>query len=323
MRSIITWSAKILISGGLLYWLLTKVDRGELWDTLHHALPAWLAVALLLYLGVVLISTWRWQRLLDAQHVHVPFTSLLGSFLIAIFFNNFLPSNIGGDVIRIRDTAQPAGSRTRAATIVLLDRAIGLLGLVFVAALGATIATELGDREPFNPVWLWLGMAGASAAMIVLLFYPRVIGALLRPLRVFHQEWVGIQISRLIHAFEKFAQAPWVLVQCFAGALLVQCVIIGFYASVAHAMDIPIPAVHLAVLIPMSFVVQMLPLSVNGFGIRESIFAFYFARLGLPRESAIALSFLAAALMMLFSTSGAIVMAVRKSSTAVPRTPAR
>ena len=183
---------------------------------------------------------------------------------------------------------------------------------MFVAALGATIATELGDSEPFNPAWLWLGMAGASVAMIVLLFYPRVIGGLLRPLRVFHQEWVGIQISRLIHAFETFAQAPWVLVQCFAGALLVQCVIIGFYASVARAMDIPMPAVHLAVLIPMSFVVQMLPLSVNGFGIRESIFAFYFARLGLPRESAIALSFLAAALMMLFSASGAIVMTVRK-----------
>jgi hypothetical protein len=78
-------------------------------------------------------------------------------------------------------------------------------------------------------------------------------------------------------------------------------------------MHIPVPAVHLAVLIPMSFVVQMLPLSVNGFGVREAIFGFYFARLGLPKESAIALSFLGAALIMLFSVSGAVVMLVRKS----------
>jgi uncharacterized protein (TIRG00374 family) len=313
VRSFITWSVKILVSGGLLYWLLSKVDRGELWDTVHHASPLWVALALMLYLAVILISAWRWQRLLDAQHVHLGFASLTGSYLVATFFNNFLPSNIGGDVIRIRDTSQAAGSRTRAATIVLLDRVIGLIGLIFVAALGATIATELGDKEPFDPLWLWLGMAAGSVVMVVLLFYPKLIGAMLRPLRVFHQEWVGLQISRLVHAFEKFAQAPWVLLQCFSGALAVQCVIVAFYAAIAHAMQIPMPIVHLAVLIPMSFVVQLLPLSVNGFGVRESIFAFYFARLGLPRESAIALSFLGAALIMVFSISGAVTMALRKN----------
>lgn len=265
-----------------------------------------------LYLIVILISSWRWHRLLDAQHVHVSFAHLTGSFLIATFFNNFLPSNIGGDVIRIRDTAEATGSKTRAATIVLLDRAIGLIGLVFVAALGATIATKLGDSEPFNPMWLWLGMAAGSVVIVFVLFYPKTIGTLLKPLRIFHQEWVGLQISRLVHAMEKFAQSPWALIQCFSGALLVQAVIIGFYASIAYAMHIPMPTVHLAVLIPMSFVVQMLPLSVNGFGVRESIFVFYFARLGLPRESAIALSFLGAALIMLFSISGAVVMALRK-----------
>ena len=316
MRSILTWSVKILVSGGLLFWLLSKMDRGQLWDTLQHASPVWLALALCLYFLVMLISAWRWQRLLEAQHVQVGFKHLTASFLVASFFNNFLPSNIGGDVIRIRDTAEAAGSKTRAATIVLLDRAIGLIGLVFVAALGATIATELGDSEPFNPQWLWLGMAIGSVVIVFLLFFPKMIGTLLTPLRVFHQEWVGLQISRLVHAMERFAQAPAALLQCFSGALVVQGVLIGFYASVAYAMHIPMPAVHLAVLIPMSFVVQMLPLSVNGFGLRESIFVFYFARLGLPKESAIALSFLGQALIMLFSVSGAVVMALRKKPAA-------
>jgi len=260
----------------------------------------------------VLISAWRWQRLLQVQHVSVSFTHLTGSFLVATFVNNFLPSNIGGDVIRIRDTAAATGSRTRATTIILLDRVIGLFGLVFVAALGATIATELGDTEPFNPTWLWLGLAAGSVGFVVVLLSPRLVGRLLTPLRVFHQEWVGLQISRLVHALEKFAQAPWALLQCFTGSLLSQGVIVCFYSAIAYAMHVPIPAVHLAVLIPMSFVVQMLPLSVNGFGVRESIFVFYFARLGLPRESAIALSLLGAAMVMLFSVSGAVVMAVRK-----------
>lgn len=312
MRSFISWTLKIGVSGGLLYWLLSKIDRAQLWEKLHTASPGWLVLALALYLVVILISAWRWQRLLDAQHVPVTFRHLTASFLVATFFNNFLPSNIGGDVIRIRDTATAAGSKTKAATIVLLDRAIGMIGLVFVAALAATLATELGDNEPFNPIWLWLGLLGGSVGIVVVLFAPGLIGKLLTPLRVFHQEWVELRITRLIHSLEKFAQSPGALVQCFTGSLAVQATIVAFYAAIAYAMHIPMPAVHLAVLIPMSFIVQMLPLSVNGFGIRESIFAFYFARLGLPRESAIALSFLGAVLIMLFSISGAVVLAARK-----------
>jgi hypothetical protein len=76
--------------------------------------------------------------------VEVPARTLTGSFLVATFFNNFLPSNIGGDVIRIADTAKPAQSRTLAATVVLLDRGVGLLGLVLLAAVAATTATEEG-----------------------------------------------------------------------------------------------------------------------------------------------------------------------------------
>jgi uncharacterized protein (TIRG00374 family) len=321
VRSLITWTVKILVSGGLLYWLLSKIDRGQLWDRLQSASPMWLAVALGLYLVMILISAWRWHRLLDAQHITVGFRHLTGSFLVATFFNNFLPSNIGGDVIRIRDTAAAAGSKTKAATIVLLDRAIGLVGLVFVAALAATLATELGDREPFNPLWLWVAMAAGAAGIGVVVFSPRLIHTLLAPLRLFHQEWVELRITRLMHSLEKFAQAPMALLQCFGGSLAVQGVLIGFYAALAHAMHIPMPAVHLAVLIPMSFIVQMLPLSVNGFGVRESIFAFYFSGLGLPRESAIALSFLGAVLIMLFSMSGAGVMALRRKAdvAALPR----
>ena len=61
---------------------------------------------------------------------------------------------------------------------------------------------------------------------------------------------------------------------------------------------------HLAILVPLSFIVQMLPVSVNGFGVREQTFVLYLTRLGLPIESALALSFIGAVLIMLFSTTG-------------------
>ena len=69
-------------------------------------------------------------------------------------------------------------------------------------------------------------------------------------------------------------------------------------------MHIPIGFAELAVIVPVSFIVQMVPLSVNGFGVREATFGFYFTRLGLPLESALLVSFVGAALIMLFSLSG-------------------
>src|SRR5690606_21312134 len=114
----------------LLWLLLSRVDLGRLWQTARTASPAWMAGALGLYLLMCVMSAWRWRILLRAQHVLVPIGMLTTSFLVATFFNNFLPSNIGGDVVRLGDTARAAGSKTLATTVVLLDRGIGLLGLI-------------------------------------------------------------------------------------------------------------------------------------------------------------------------------------------------
>jgi glycosyltransferase 2 family protein len=318
-RQTLIWLFKIVVSGGLLYVLLSRVDLGRLWHVARTASITWLGAALLLYLLMIVISAWRWGLLLRAQHVEIAFGSLLNSFLVATFFNNFLPSNIGGDVVRIRDTSRPAGSMTLAATVVLLDRGLGLLGLVFISALGASLAASRSEAVgPIGPGLLWLVLAGGVTVTLTMVIAPHGLGRLLRPLERLHQEWVRERIERLTDALHNFRAAPEALLWCFLGAILVQLTIVAFYAAVAHALSIPVPLAHLAILVPLSFIVQMLPISVNGFGVREGIFTFYFAQLHLPGESALALSFISAALIMLFSTSGAIAYLGRRSHRTSP-----
>src|SRR5919107_4622647 len=139
--------AKIVISVALLWLLVTRSDVPRLWAYARSASLPWLATALALYFLMVLASAWRWGLLLDAQGVHLRVRALTASFLVATFFNNFLPSNIGGDVVRIADTAKPARSRTLAASVVLVDRGIGLLGLILLAAVAATLATTSGSAD--------------------------------------------------------------------------------------------------------------------------------------------------------------------------------
>ena len=139
-RSVVITALKATVSLGLLWLLFSRVDVARLWTIARNASAAWLAGALVLYLAMILTSAWRWGLLLRAQGLVFPFRKLTSSFLVATFFNNFLPSNIGGDVIRIADTAPAARSKTLATTVVLLDRGIGLLGLVLMAAIGATVS---------------------------------------------------------------------------------------------------------------------------------------------------------------------------------------
>lgn len=300
---------KIGVSVGLLALLFSRTDVSRLWAHAKTASIGWLAIALTLYFLMILASAWRWALLLDAQQITVPRHRLVGSYLVATFFNNFLPSNIGGDVIRVRDTAAAARSKTLATTVVLIDRGIGLLGLVLVAAVGATAAG--GKTGPVWPSLLWAGLLVACAASAPAVLAPAAVGWVLQPLRIFHAEWVGERITRITDALAKFRDRPQALVGCFMGAVVVQAMLVGFYLAIVHSMGIPVSVWHLAVIVPLSFIVQMLPVSVNGFGVREATFSYYFGRLGLPLESALMVSLLGAGLIMLFSLSGAAVYIVR------------
>jgi uncharacterized membrane protein YbhN (UPF0104 family) len=312
-RRVMVMALKLAVSVALLAWLFSRVDMAALWATARRASPVWMMIAFAIYSLNVLLSIWRWWLLVGAQDLDVPFRKLSASMLVALFFNNFLPSNIGGDVIRISDTAKAAGSKTLATTIVLVDRTMGMMGLVLVAACGASmVASAQGHvRLPIWPSWLWAGFLAGTAVGVPMFWSPAGVGRLLQPLTIVHPEWVGLRIDNVTTTLERFRSHPSALASCFGGAVLVQMTAVAFHFAIVHALGIQIGAFDLAVAVPLAGVLQMLPVSVNGFGVREAAFCFYFNRIGLPCEQAILLSLSATALVMLFSLSGAAVYVSR------------
>jgi glycosyltransferase 2 family protein len=312
-RRVVVMIAKIAVSIALLAFLFSKIDTVSLWASAKKASLPWLVAALGVQALNVIASTWRWRLLLDAQDVKLKSRTLLGSYLVATFFNNFLPSNVGGDVIRIRDTAGATRSKTLATTVVLVDRALGLMALVLISAVGATAAARYygSGASPIWPSWLWAVFLVAAAITAPVVYAPEGFGRLLQPLTIVHPEWVGKRIDKLTEALSRFRERPSALAGCFSGAVLVQGLMVVFYLAVVYALKIPITASELAVIVPISLVVQMLPVSVNGLGLREATFSFYFTRLGLPIESAVLLSLMGAAVLMVFSLSGAAVYVSR------------
>jgi uncharacterized membrane protein YbhN (UPF0104 family) len=304
-RRYLMLAVKFSVSIILLVVLFTRIDVAELWRTARLASVPWLLVAILVYAVSTAGAVWRWLLLLEAQRIDVTFRSVLGTFLVATYFNNFLPSNIGGDVIRIGDMARFANSKTLSTTVVLMDRILGLMALVLVAALGATAIGRLHHvAAPIWPVWLWAGFLAGAAATTPAVFAPAGFGRLLRPLTIFHPEWVGGRITTLTGALARFGEEPRALVMAFGGAVFVQLALVLYYFAVAYALHLDITLWDLAVVVPMSFVVQLMPVSVGGFGVREAFFSYYFHRIGQPIEDAVLLSLVAQAMLMLFSLSG-------------------
>jgi hypothetical protein len=194
-----------------------------------------------------------------------------------------------------------------------MDRIVGLIGLALVAAIGATVASGGGQNgpTPIWPAWLWAGFLAGTVTTAPALLAPAGVGRLLQPLTVIHPEWVGRRIEHVTGALLRFRESPSALLGCFGGAVFVQAASVLFYTAVAYALHVNITAWDLAVIVPVSAVVQMLPVSVNGLGVREATFSFYFTRLGLPIESALLVSLIAAGLVMLFSITGAAVWFAR------------
>ena len=175
--------------------------------------------------------------------------------------------------------------------------------LIIVASFGAFAASLVGIHVP-GARWLWIVAATGVALAIPVIVIPKLTAYLLRPLRLLRKPWVDERVQRLEDAIIRFREAPSALVGAFAGALVVQTTMVAFYLLTAQGLAVPLPVLLGAVLIPVSLAVQMAPLSINGFGVREAVFAFFFRRFGLPIDAAVALSLVSTGLVMGLSLAG-------------------
>jgi glycosyltransferase 2 family protein len=301
---------KFMVSAGLLWLLFGRADLQNFLGHFRQMDLRWMTAALGMYGLMLLVSAWRWRLLLRVQTVHVSLGTLTRSFLVATFFNNFLPSNIGGDVVRVADTAPFAGSKTLATTVVLLDRLLGLLALLAVAGVASALAASFG--VPLRGMsYVWLALAAIAAGLFVFMRYPDAIARALRAAGEGRAEALQTRLHNLVHAIERFSRQPLTVWLALGGAVAVQALLVLFYVCAARSLSVPFPLLAASVIVPVSLAVQMAPVSINGFGVREAVFAFFFTSLGFDVSSALTLSLGSAGLIMLFSLSGGGVFLLR------------
>jgi uncharacterized protein (TIRG00374 family) len=311
--------AKVAVSVALLGYLLATTDLASLYQRVRAGDTMLMALAVILYTLTLGLSTWRWRLLLHAQGYHAPIGRLGASYLVATFFNNFLPSNIGGDVIRVRDGSALTGSTTTSLAIVAIDRILGL-GALYLLALSAWLAgsAQLRSLAGAAPVLVFMGLVFLILAYIF--FRPGTARRLMAVTRLSTLRWAREKfevVQGAVHVYRTQMGAVWA---AFAASVTLQALIVLFYFDVAQSLRIPLPLSAAFLMVPLCSLVQTVPISFNGWGIRESVFIVYFGQMGLSRESALAFSLAGAGLMALLSLPGAIVWSSRVRPSEAPRT---
>jgi hypothetical protein len=305
---------KLTVSAALLGYLLSTTNLSAVLQRVRAGDTFLLVFAMGLYGAILAISTWRWRLLLQAQGFAAPLSDLSASYLVATFFNNFLPSNIGGDVIRVRDSSRLTGSKTTSLAVVAIDRILGLGALYALAlsayALGGASVRRLAGA---TPILALLGVVFTGLAYVF--FRPGIARRAMGRLGLAKLPWAQKRfetVQAAVHVYRERVAAVWM---AFLGSVALQALFVCYYYNVARSLRIPLPLSAAFLIVPLCTLVQTVPISFNGWGIRESVFILYFAQVGLPKESALAFSLVGATLIVLLSFSGAIVWTSRAAPT--------
>lgn len=313
MNTRLSLLAKLAISSALLGYLLMTSDLRAVERRLRDGDMVLLAAAAAVWSLVLLLSTWRWRTLLAALGVSASMRRLSASYLVATFFNNFLPSNVGGDVVRVRDSAHLTGSTTRSLAVIAIDRILGLSALYALAAMAFALGgPAVRDLAGAGAILLLLGAAFGVLAWVF--FRPGTAGGLMELVGLSRRPWAQARFEVVQAAVHTYRERMGVVWLAFGGSLTMQALLVCYYFTVARALQIPLPLSAAFLMVPICTLLQTVPVSFNGWGVRESVYILYFRQVGLGRDAALAFSLVGAGLLVLLSLSGAVVWTARRAS---------
>lgn len=304
---------KILVSASLIYYLLSKTNLTAIWESARSADMVLIIISFLLHGIGYFSSAYRWQLLLQAQGWDVPVGYLVRSYAVAMFFNNLLPTTIGGDAYRAYDTAKFNIPKLKALAIVIVERFLGLFALMAFAVLALALATELTTQIENLWVWSLLTFTAMLATIWLIFFHSGKIPWLRKILDMPGMSVVNKQVMKITESFAPFRGKTRALTWCMVLSIILQLTVILHYYLISEALGLSIPFVKFLVIIPLAMFIQMIPISINGIGIRESFYVFFLTTIyGAPIAATLAFSWIAYGMILLLGVLGGVIYAFRR-----------
>jgi uncharacterized membrane protein YbhN (UPF0104 family) len=279
-----TWKLRLagtLLSILLLIWLLWQQDWGVILASMKE-LSVWVILAILLLLLVRHAwNTTRWFILVRAQRIPISFLRALQLVFSGLFVSNFLPSMVGGDVVRIAGILQESENRVAAVASVVVDRLVGVIGMLFVLPFSGPLLSLV-----FTEGLLIGGITDSK---------PR--GWRLR---------LRTGLNKLVESLKIWLNRPsWLALALLASWIAVFTYLCGLLL-LAKEIGIPVNLMDVAGATALTYFITIIPLSINGYGLRELAILAFYTHFGASTEQATLLALITRVLFLLVSLPGAL-----------------
>ena len=305
MKNVVFAVLKTLVTAVLFYFLFRKVDFNEFGATLRNArLDYLLAGFAFLWLGHYM-CIFRWRMLMRPIMPVLSLTDLFAIYCIGLFFNLTFPTVVGGDVVKMYYAGKPSKRFAESFAATFLDRDAGMLAMMIIAC-AATLVHPMS--VPGIPVGMIIW--GATIAFLLAnlaIFTPSLHRMLTGFLHRIHLSRMAGRIDTISNAFQVMGKHPGVLINSLAISLVNQIVAISISWILALGLRIDVPLLYFLVLIPVVTLISMIPISLNGMGLREYAFLSLFGAIGVDREAAIALGLLSSVTVFLSAVPGSVI----------------
>lgn len=308
---------KIVASALIIGYILSTIDLPEVWAALRAADYRLLVAAFLLHGVGYTLSAYRWQDLLRAIGHRVPALFLVNSYLVALFFNHFLPTTIGGDVIRAYDTANYTRAPLPVTTgVVVVDRLLGTFALFLASVVAFLIGIQTFGSN--SGVVITLAVMFAIFAAVPVLLSRAVAQRLSGLLKLPVVNKLAGKLRGFYGALVMYKQHPAVLWRGLFFSLLLQINVVLHYYLISLALHQGVSPLYFFLVIPILISVLMVAPSINGIGYREAGFVLFLGQVGVSASSAVSLSLIAFAMTALLSVVGGLIFALRRGRKRIP-----
>ena len=322
MRRRILVAAQGTVTVVLLGLLSRQLDWRAVGALFHRLSPTFYVGSLAAVLVGQVCYAWRWQILLTATGRPVPFRAVLQQYFVGIFVSNFLPSTVGGDVMKVYYLGRAHGYR-RVTASVMLDRVLGIGLLAMLAAVCAWIAPVPSPRFVVARTGVTVIALGAFALLAVAVTGTGGLSDRLGA-RVGWLAKAGLHLREVRLYVGAPLRNPAIWLQAIAVVGGYALTIAAFYASfIATQTGVRLPLVPVLIASASTLVLSNIPVTVNGLGLREQLHAYLLAPLGVPTEVAVGLSLLFFAHVAVASVIGGVLWARARRSPVPPAPGAR
>jgi uncharacterized protein (TIRG00374 family) len=298
----------VVLTTAALAYLAWRIDVSTTLDVLAETDLGWFTLAVAIMVLTVPVLAARWDLLLRAHGIEERLPWLTRAYFVAYTAGQVLPTSLGGDAVRVVDTARRHSGRTAAITgTVVLERGLGGAATVLLGAIAFVLALGRYDVSAY----LWLeGVFVFGTIVVAFLFFARSARPLLRRAEPHLRR---IRFDRALKAFYEsihhYRGRPRLLLGVGALSLAVQAVRVLAIWAAAKAVGIELGVIAYYVMGPLLFLVMLVPFTLNGIAVREAFFVSFLGSLDVNAEQAFAAGFLFFLVTLIMALPGAAVLA--------------